>query len=290
MELAHPENSGFNIYDITGIDGGNADINTTELTTVDGSKYNSARRTERNITFKLKYFQPSGIEIETIRHLAYKFFRVKSKVSLVFYTDERDCLISGYVESNEVEFFSKEEEGFVSIICPNPYFSALGITQVTTFSGVDAAFEFPFCNDDLYEPQLIFGEIRSMFDSVVPYYGDAETGVAIKIRTLSANVSGINIYNTETREEMHINTDEIQNITGQAFSTGDEIIITTVKGSKSIMLLRAGGYTNILNSMDKNSDWFQLAWGDNVFAFTVDSGMKENLVISIENTILYEGV
>lgn len=290
IELEHPERSGFNITDITGIDGGDADINTTQLTTVDGSKYNSARRRERNIVLKMKYYDSPELEIETIRHLSYKFFKVKSHIGLVFYTDERDSFISGYVESNDVKIFKEEESCQVSIICPNPYFQELGLTQVTTFSGVDAAFEFPFGNEDLYEPELIFGEIRSIFDSVIPYYGDADTGVVIKIRTMSSNVNGINIYNTETREEMHINTSEIQNITGSPFSSGDEIIINTNKGEKSLTLVRSGGYYDILNAIDKDSDWFTLAYGDNVFAFTVDSGIKENLIISIENNVLYEGV
>lgn len=39
----------------------------------------------------------------------------------------------------------------------------------------------------------------------------------------------------------------------------------------------------------KNTDWFTLAKGDNIFAFTADSGVT-NLQFRIENKVIYEGV
>lgn len=63
----------------------------------------------------------------------------------------------------------------------------------------------------------------------------------------------------------------------------------TVKGKKSITLLRNGKTTNILNCLDKNADWFQLAKGDNVFAYTAEEG-STNLQFKIENRVIYEGV
>lgn len=45
----------------------------------------------------------------------------------------------------------------------------------------------------------------------------------------------------------------------------------------------------VLNALDKESDWFQLTKGDNIFAYTADEG-AENLQFKIENRIIYEGV
>lgn len=50
-----------------------------------------------------------------------------------------------------------------------------------------------------------------------------------------------------------------------------------------------GKTTNILNCLDKNADWFQLAKGDNIFAYTAEYG-STNLQFKIENRIVYEGV
>ena len=55
------------------------------------------------------------------------------------------------------------------------------------------------------------------------------------------------------------------------------------------MLLRNGLYTNILNCLDRDSDWFQLSKGDNLFAFVAEEGTS-NLQFRIQNKIVYEGV
>ena len=49
-----------------------------------------------------------------------------------FYSDDMGPVeISGIVESVEINSFSKDPEFIVSIICPDPYFTALTPTVVT---------------------------------------------------------------------------------------------------------------------------------------------------------------
>lgn len=97
------------------------------------------------------------------------------------------------------------------------------------------------------------------------------------------------IYNTETKEVMKIDTVKLQKLTGKGVVASDDIVINTSKGDKSITLIREGVSYNILNCLDKNTDWFTLAKGDNIFAFTADSGVT-NLQFRIENKVIYEGV
>jgi hypothetical protein len=78
-------------------------------------------------------------------------------------------------------------------------------------------------------------------------------------------------------------------MTGSGIVFGDDIIISTVRGQKYIKLLRNGEYTNILNCLDMDAEWFQLTKGDNIFAFTADSG-STNLQFRVENQTIYEGV
>lgn len=61
MELTNPYDSGIAITDITGIGPGKADINVTELTSSDGSLYNSARLGTRNIVMTLRFMIPNGV-------------------------------------------------------------------------------------------------------------------------------------------------------------------------------------------------------------------------------------
>lgn len=288
LVMARPEESGFVIKSITGLGPGKANINTTEVATNDGSLFNSSRLPSRNIVVSLGYMWNDSVE--DVRQLSYKYFPIKKKLTVLIESDNRQAEIEGYVESNDPTIFSKDEGSDISIICPNPFFYSAGENGINTtiFYGVEPLFEFPFRNESLYEKLLLMGEIRNETERVVMYNGDAEIGITITIHAIG-EASNITIYNTRTREVMRINTEKLEKFTGSGIIAGDDIIICTIKGKKSISLLRDGKTTNILSCLDKNADWFQLAKGDNIFAYTAETG-SSNLQFRIENRIVYEGV
>lgn len=286
IPMKNSESTGFILHDMTGLGPPTASVNTSKVATKDGSKYNSARAEERNIVLPM-YFTPIPT-IEDARHRSYKYFPLKKPVILAFKTDNRECQIVGYVETNEPDICSDREGCQVSIICPNPYFSSIYDT-VTSFSGVEAAFEFPFSNEDTSNPHIEFGKIVVKAENIVRYGGDAESGVQIRIAA-SATVKNITIYNVDTRGTMHIYHDKLVALTGSGIVKGDEIVITTDKGSRSVTLLRNGKSTNILNAIDpRNDEWFSLTKGDNIFAYTADEG-SDYLMFVVDHTTLYEGI
>lgn len=288
LELARPELSGFIVESIEGIGPGKATINMTEMSSKDGSLYNSARVSNRNIKLGISYMWKDTIE--DARHLSYKYFPLKKNVKLLFETDNRKTEIEGYVESNEPDIFSKKEGADISIICPFPYFydaEGSGI-QTVVFSGIEPMFEFPFSNESLTEPLLEMGVIQHLAENVVTNDGTVETSVTIYIHALG-DVKNIAIYNLRTREIMRIDSDKIETLTGSGIVALDDIVICTEQGKKSITLIREGTSTNILNCLNRDADWFQLAKGDNIFAYTTDSG-SENLQFKVEYRLLYEGV
>lgn len=288
LDLARPELSGFAVKSITGLGPGKADINTTEVSTMDGDLFNSSRLSSRNIVISLKFLWKDTVE--DVRHLSYKYFPIKKKVTLLIETDNRTAEIEGYVESNDPNIFNNSEGSEISIICPNPYFRSAGESGVSTtnFSGVEALFEFPFSNESLTENLLEFGSIENKTEQVITYDGDAENGITIIMHAIG-DVDNITIYSIKTRESMRIDTDKLAAFTGSSIVAGDEITICTVKGRKSITLLRDGEEINILNCLDKNTKWFELTKGDNIFAYTAEYG-SSNLQFRIEHQTLYEGV
>lgn len=291
LELGKPDISGFLIKSITGLGPAKANVNTTEVSTNDGSLFNSARLSQRNIVLDLVFINTVyGESIEDLRQKSYKYFPLKKSVELTIETDNRYVKTTGYVESNEPNIFSSQEGTQISIICPDPYFYSAGEdgNNVTNFYSIDPMFEFPFSNESLDEPLLVFGEIQIKTEGVITYHGDSEIGVMIYIHAIGP-ATNINIYNTETREVMKINTEKISSLTGKGIVASDDIVINTAKGEKSITLIREGVSYNILNCLDKNTDWFTLAKGDNIFAFTADSGVT-NLQFRVENKVIYEGV
>jgi hypothetical protein len=54
-------------------------------------------------------------------------------------------------------------------------------------------------------------------------------------------------------------------------------------------LARGGAMYNVLNCLDRSSAWLSLAKGDNILAFTADSGAA-NLQVTITSKQLYVGV
>jgi hypothetical protein len=291
LELGKPDVSGFLIKSITGLGPAKANVNTTEVSTNDGSLFNSARLSQRNIVLDMVFINTVyGESIEDLRQKSYKYFPLKKSVELTIETDNRYVKTTGYVESNEPNIFSSQEGTQISIICPDPYFYSAGEdgNNVTNFYSIDPMFEFPFSNESLDKPLLVFGEIQIKTEGVITYHGDSEIGVMIYIHAIGP-ATNINIYNTETREVMRINTEKISSLTGKGIVASDDIVINTAKGEKSITLIREGVSYNILNCLDKNTDWFTLAKGDNIFAFTADSGVT-NLQFRVENKVIYEGV
>lgn len=288
IELAFPEKSGFVVHELSGLGPPKATINATELSTDDGSRYNSARISSRNIVLRLELLTPDGkTDADDVRLATYKYFPIKKKIKLTIYTDNRVCEIDGYVESNEPDIFTKKSMNVISIVCPNPYFYSVEPTS-TLFFGVEPLFEFPFENASLTEDLIEFGSIKNETEQIIYYTGDAETGVIIYVNALGP-ASNLSIYNADTRTSMSILSEKLLAKTGSDIKDGDEIIISTVKGDKFVYLHRDGELINILNCISRDSDWFQLVRGDNLFAYTMDYGI-ENLQFRIENRTLYEGV
>lgn len=288
--LNNPGESGFIIAGIDGISPGRANINISDINTYDGGLFNSAQIPYRAISLKFVYYW--GVNtIEDLRHESYKYFPLKEQVTLEIQTDTRLASIKGYVESNEVAIFSSMETSAVTINCPDPYFydSEGSGVQVTVSANVEGAFEFPFSNNSLIEDLLIFGDIRDYLERTILYKGDAPIGCTISIHAIGP-VSNLNIYNVTTKEIFKIDSDKLEAITGSGIIASDDIIIHTEKGSKSVTLLRNGVSTNILNAVDRSSDWISLIPGNNIFTVSADGQGALNVQYTIENRISYEGI
>lgn len=287
MGIGDPDQSGLLITNIEGIGPGQAVINTTEVATFDGSMYNSSRMYEKNIVLTIRLGVTGGVDVETARHMSYKYFPIKKLVSLTFVTDNKVSTIDGYVESNVPKIFTDGEECQISIICPNPYFKSEYV-NFEEFASVIPTFEFPFSNESLDERELEISVIQLIFEKNIVYPGEADVGMIIQLHAIGT-VRNVTLHNIVTGEKMTLNTDRIAETVGKGFIKGDTITICTIKGEKSITLTREGETKSILNVLDKDADWFQLTRGNNIFQYEVEEGI-EALQVSIFNQILYEGV
>lgn len=306
---------GLLLTSMTGLGPVKADINTMELVTSDGSLYNSARVGERNIVLKFLF---TG-DIESTRHLTYKYFPEKKPLELIIDTTNRSLKTIGYVESNEPDIFSDKESANISILCPDPYFYSLS-ANVSKAEKARKLFEFPFeCNADIVyrhsyildsnndnlldyrdrpieDTQLLnvvrgnieFGEIISTPAALVQYDGHVNVGITIKIKFLGP-CGNIAVYNSGSKQRMDIDISKILYSIGEEISSGDSLTITTSIGNKTAYYKKGSTIYNVLYALGDSPNWIYLVNGDNVFTYTSEYNFG-NLELSVTNSNAYEGV
>lgn len=268
-ELTHNER--YEIIDIDGIDPPDANINTTHNAGFDGSVYNSSYMTERQITITMAINSPA----EENRINLYRYFKSKFPVRLYYKNATRDVYIDGYVKNMPIGIFDKKQKVQIVIQCPRPQFRATNeITQ--DFISVISMFKFAFAIEAAGIP---FSEQEVNLEKSIINYGDVDTGVIIRILATDDVVTP-KIYNVDTNEFMIIN---------KTIEAGDEIIINTQQGEKSIILHTGGVDVNIIGYLKQGSTWFSLVPGDNVFTIVADEGVA-NMEVYFTVTDQYEGV
>ena len=290
LPLKWPNDAGLLISNIDGITPGNVRINSQDYAMLDGGVYNSSRMQTRNIVIETYYgFSP---HIESARHRAYRYFPVKTQVRLDFLTDERNLSIWGYVESNEVDIFSEQEKGQISIVCPDPYFYEHDPVSHLLGSSTKE-FEFPFSNESLTKPLICFGDYGPLNMYEIDYQGDIEVGVTIRVHLLKAlTVDKLTIYNVTTNQKLALDfSDIIEKTSLTEILPYGEFVFSSVRGKKDIWYERFGKKTSIIGAFDVvNFPWMYLSPGVNIFGFDTDQEYLDEFSITIEHHGAYGGV
>lgn len=281
--------SGFLITKISGLGPVEADVSVSNVVTFDGGVYNSARAKTRNIVIE---FALHGNDVEAQRLELYKYFPLKEKVTIEVKTGTRHAATYGYIERVEPEIFEETQHIQISIVCPDSYFTDIqnGVEKLYSFYAISPNFEFPFSNESLTTALLEFGIIRGNFVHDIYYTGEVETGFVMSFSPFGDLNKKIRISNVDTGENMTIDLGVIQKVTGKAFSSSDELSISTIKGYKYVLLSRAGKTYNVLNCLDRSSDWLQLSQGHNKFAYAITDDPNQQVRFEIRTTNLLFGV
>lgn len=285
MILSQFEEGGLLVSNVDGLGPVKANVNMTNVASMDGAIFNSARMQTRNIVLTL-IFQPCPT-IEDARHLTYKLFPVKKRVKIEVETDRHTVYTYGYVESNEPAIFSSSESAQISILCPTSYF--VDSTEETVmFSSVNPNFEFPFWKNTNEADTLVLSEVNQEHSKTIVYEGTYNIGPLVTMHFLGS-VGNLKLIHSENDAVMSIDVSKIQTITGTAISDADEIEISMEKGNKYAVLTRQGVRYNIINALSINSDWFTLDQGENTIIYEAESN-PENVYVTVTYRTAYEGV
>lgn len=122
--INRPETDLFEVRNIDGLGPVKAEVSTTPMGSVDEESYTGSNIGKRNIVFTIG-LDPDWQDwtASRLRRHLELYFMPKQPIQLVFETMEFSPVeISGYVESNEPNMFSKDPEHVISVICPAPNF------------------------------------------------------------------------------------------------------------------------------------------------------------------------
>jgi hypothetical protein len=229
------------IRGITGLDPVKATVNTAPFGTVDGVAYTGSDVAFRNIVLTL-HPNPDWDtwSFEALRRVLYSYFMPKLLTRLVFYSDDIPPVeIYGYVEDYNVNQFSSDLEIQVSIICPDPYFTALNATILTGVS--------------------------NQAEAQVQYNGTIETGFNVELTRIAdppPNNITISVRDTSTPFVVQASVDSTK-----------YFVMNSTSGQKYVrnVALANGIITNLLPNVAQGSVWPTLQPGKNNFAILTDS-------------------
>lgn len=197
---------------------------------------------------------------------------------IMLYTNDSGTRAIPYTVDGEPE--AKERTGvgmqvLVQMYCPDPYWSDTAETRADMAAWV-GDFEFP-----LIIPEGTGVELgHRMSTRIVNAYnpGDVECGLRI-VFTALASVTAPSLVNVNTQETMRVK---------RTLAAGDQLIISTGTGNETVKMRHTGLESNALNYIDIQSDFFQLAPGDNILRYGADAGIDE-LECAVYYTPRYAG-
>lgn len=231
--------TGYLIQDITGLDPVKATIVSSSFATQDGAYYQSSRRDTRNIVVTLGLEPDYATDsVSTLRSRLYGFFMPKSEVTLVFSSDDMDdVVINGRVESFVSPLFVKSPIATISLICFDPDFVDPNPVDLSGLSVSDLSI------------------------NAINYLATVEAGFVFKLTINRTGVTNFSVINTPP-DGIQRNMDFS---VATAFTSGDVLTVSTIPGSKSVVLTRAGRDSSLLYALSPQSDWIQLFPGLNNF-------------------------
>lgn len=241
------------IRDIQGLDPVKASVNTSPFGSVDGEAYIGSSVSSRNIVLTVGINPNWGSwSYESLRRLLYEYFMPKRLVKLVFISDDIVPVeISGVVESAEINQFSKDPEFVVSVICPDPYFTAVDPEVVTGNSVRPGASGAPII---IYEGTIEAG----MHVQVTQSSGATPTFIGIQIGEEPAVIAYFNVTTTVNPT----NYFELNSVPTKKFVQNVD--------------LSTGVITSLLSKVVREgSEWPIFQPGSNEFAVITDAGVQD---------------
>lgn len=240
-----------------------------------GTTWNGTSIGQRDLTIKGTITD----NIQENRLLLYDMFPLNSEGTLYYYEGDIERKITCLVEKVSIP----EKKGFtrdfsISLVCPNPRFSALAAT-ILSMATWAPAFNFPLIIPE--NEGIQFGIKNTTSMGTTENTTEIDYGMTIKFKA-NDTVKNPYLFNVTTRDIIQIE---------KTMSADDQIIITTHIDNKNVIYKNAvtGEEENINYLIMYGSKYLQVPSGTNTFRSGADSG-EDNLETTIEFLPEYEAV
>lgn len=253
-----------------------ADVNTMNLSGIDGSSFVSSRLPERNISMIIQY-RDDVIDAEKTKLRMYRIFQPKEKITIRYVSPNQDKYIEGYVTKCDTPPTAFPMVSQITIKAPDPYWRTLDDHR-TLLCGVTNGFEF--IKDATEFDHVEFGMIKTSQFTSVNYDGNTATGIKVMFEVLYP-ITMIGLKNVNTGESIKVEDD---------FQVGDIITICTIPKHKEITLLRSAQTIDRLVKMTPDSRFISIYPGENTLEVMVRDGsiMSVNVICHYET--LFGGI
>jgi hypothetical protein len=240
----------------------------------DGSTYLDSVLSERLITFEVDLIGNGENDISSKRQTLSRVFNPKLGEGIFRYQYGSTVREINATPEHVPAFLSGRESrsrfhqiSMISLVCPNPYWKSLEITEEPAF---EPLFQFPF------EGEFELGMQRDQ--RIIVNDGDSPAPVYIEFYGPATNPI---ITNNTTGEYIKVN---------QTLGENEYMRIDTTRGKKSVEFVAEDGtVTNVFNWIDLGSTFFQLVIGENDIQYSADSDIQ-GAVVNIKYNKLYNAV
>lgn len=259
------ENPNFELANVDGITTASVDISSSTVATIDGDFVNNMRTMPRGIVLDLAI---EGADVETKKRYVLKYVKPKQKARLRMTQDYRETIIEGVVEAIDMPRFTKRTVMQITLYCSQPYWEDAEYIVQEISEIIDLHYFTDYQNDMLYFPEdgIVMGEYDANRTKVFFNDGDVEIGMVIDIIALGAVKNPV-LYKSDGRY-LGVNIE---------MASGDEVVITTVKGQKTIYL----NGQNIIDKIRAGSAWLQMDVGENEFTIDSEDGTERNMYFTL---------
>ena len=245
----------------------------------DGGVIVSERLGTRSINILLAFCN----SYEKCKKLLFDTFITKDTGKLIYINDNNETFhISCYVEKISLPVSERAITAQITLICPDPFWtvgtSSNSIENGSKISilGINNKLQFPwFINKDGFE----FATISNNRIAKITNNGITDSGCIFELFARSQVVNP-RLENNKTFDFIELDFTML---------ASDKIIINTIKGQKSITLIRNNNESNIINSKVWGSKFLQLSPGFNEIVCNASDGI-DSLSVTITFAEKYGGL